>query len=194
MYLSRSLLFSTVLTAHVSAQVNGPQSLVDDANFSKLRPCAQNCFFYGGHSKTVADRLGTAISCSRTTTLLSRVAENDCYCRTDLQPSAHLDLSTCVLYYCSSNTNDMTSAWSVYDGYCTANGYLAAAAQTDPQPQPTATGRSGTAATPAQVPGSGNAVTVTVGGPIASSKPSMGRRISLPWTLMLSGVALVPLP
>src|SRR3569833_4330020 len=104
------------------SQNPGPQSLVDQGNFSKLRPCAQNCFFY--RAGYTSDYVGRYMQCSITTTLLSRVAENECYCRTDLQISAHLTISKRVLSLCASNTNDVTSALSVYDSYCTSNGYV----------------------------------------------------------------------
>jgi len=166
-----------LLIAGTVAQTPGPQSLIDRADFSKLRPCAQSCFFYrGGYTR---DYLGQAMRCSLTSTLLSSVADNDCLCRTDLQLSAHLTISTCVLKSCSSNSNDMTSAWSAYDNYCTANGFVAAAVETD-APQN---------AGPTAGPGPGATVTRIL--PTSTSKTSNASRSAPLWTLLVSGIAPV---
>ncbi|KFY99206.1 hypothetical protein V500_01438 [Pseudogymnoascus sp. VKM F-4518 (FW-2643)] len=191
------LLASTLFIVRAYAQNNGLQSLSNEANFSKLRPCAQLCFFYTYAGGLVGDEVGSIMSCSLTTTLLSRLAENDCYCRTDLQSSGHVGISTCAEFRCS-NTNDVTSAWSVYDNYCTANGYVAAAKTTA---QRTATTQLGsgtttatTAATPAGTPGSGYTVTVTPAPPVGTSKPSSGLRVPVPWSIFLSGLVSVLIP
>ena len=159
-----------LLLRGAAAQNPGVNTLLEDGSYSKLRPCAQSCFYYrGGYTR---DILGYSMRCSLTTTLLSTVAENECFCRTDLQLSAQLTISTCVLKRCSSNTNDVTSALGVYGAYCTANGYL------DGGPvdaQPTVAGQGGGGGGggggPAATAGAGNGAPIPTAG-----RPSAGVR------------------
>ena len=56
-------------------------------------------------------------------------------CRTDLTSSGSSILNSCVLGGCSSNTNDVNSAESIYAGYCASvNGAPAATAATTTKP------------------------------------------------------------
>jgi hypothetical protein len=52
---------------------------------------------------------------------------NDCFCRTDLQGDANNYISSCVYNRCSKNAHDLSIATSLYDDYCTSNGYTAEA-------------------------------------------------------------------
>jgi hypothetical protein len=166
------------------AQVPGPQTVLDHAGYSKLRPCAQGCFYYKG--QYTSDKLGLSLRCSITTILLSKVAENDCFCRSDLQISAHLSLSSCVLKSCQSNSNDMTSAWSVYDSYCTANGYFVGSGA---ESVPTAQDGNGPVATDPAAPGGGN--TRGAGIPVATAKPSSAYRAIPCGTTSLPGLIMI---
>jgi hypothetical protein len=58
----------------------------------------------------------------------STLVENSCYCRDDLISSMVSSLSSCVSASCSGNSDDVYSATSIYEGYCSSNGYVAAAA------------------------------------------------------------------
>ena len=122
--------FLSLLDA-VHGQQNGIQTIFGDPTYSKLRPCAQRCFYIqlGSPVDYLRDVLGSNIGCSmiRTTSITSlQVAENDCFCRTDLQPSAQAVITQCVLSRCNQNENDAATAGAMYNGYCSANGYYAA--------------------------------------------------------------------
>ncbi|KAM5356455.1 hypothetical protein ACJ41O_003101 [Fusarium nematophilum] len=55
---------------------------------------------------------------------------NDCYCRTDLQSRGQSFLTTCVSDNCKllgGYTNDLSTAASMYEGYCLKQGYTAEA-------------------------------------------------------------------
>jgi hypothetical protein len=52
--------------------------------------------------------------------------ENSCYCRDDLIPAMASSLSSCVSASCSGNSEDVYSATSIFEGYCSSNGYVAA--------------------------------------------------------------------
>jgi hypothetical protein len=51
--------------------------------------------------------------------------ENSCFCRSDLQAKAENHISTCVQSMCG-DTEDATSAVSIYEAYCTSAGFQAA--------------------------------------------------------------------
>jgi hypothetical protein len=61
-------------------------------------------------------------------------ASNDCYCRADHQPVAVSYLSSCVSKSCTVRDAqiDVNNAITVYDGYCSSNGYLVTAPATTP--------------------------------------------------------------
>jgi hypothetical protein len=44
-----------------------------------------------------------------------------CFCRSDQAPTATSAISSCVLSACSGHAADVTSALSLYDGYCSRN-------------------------------------------------------------------------
>jgi hypothetical protein len=70
------------------------------SNWNELRSCAQSCLEYG---------YITGLGCSL----------NDCYCRPDIVPQAVSIVSVCASSSCS-NTNDVVSATSFYEAYCTS--------------------------------------------------------------------------
>lgn len=55
--------------------------------------------------------------------------ENDCFCRADLQQNAENIIRSCVNNDCQE-TQDVNSAVSLYDAYCTGAGFTADAATT----------------------------------------------------------------
>ncbi len=124
-------IFLSLLNA-VYGQQDGIQTIFGDPTYSKLRPCAQRCFHIqlGSPVDYLRDVLGSSIGCPMvsTTSITSlQVAENNCFCRTDLQPSAQAVITQCVLSRCKQNQNDAATAGAMYSGYCSANGYYAAA-------------------------------------------------------------------
>ncbi len=117
---------SLITAAH--GQQDGIQTIFGDPTFSKLRPCAQRCFYIqlGSPVDYLRDILGSNLGCPmvRTTSITSlQVAENDCFCRPDLQASAQGVITQCVLSRCNQNDNDAATAGAMYSGYCAANGY-----------------------------------------------------------------------
>lgn len=53
---------------------------------------------------------------------------NECICRADLQADADVKIRSCVSSYCKKNEQDMASAVSIYDAYCTGAGFFRASA------------------------------------------------------------------
>jgi hypothetical protein len=88
--------------------------------FTSLRPCAQSCFVGNGDGDGILSDnmpdLGDELDCGFG-------ALNECLCRSDLMVTATSFLSSCVSKECS-NSNDVTSAVTVYSNYCViaANG------------------------------------------------------------------------
>lgn len=115
-----------LFVAMVAAQAEGTQSISSMSDYNALRPCAKSCFWRTSFNTRTKDELGSALKCQLKTTDFQTitVAMNDCFCRVDLQPSAYQSLSRCVDRYCSSNAYDLSSAGSLYNNYCTANGYI----------------------------------------------------------------------
>lgn len=116
------------LISIVSGQLDGLQTIFDDAAYTKLRPCAQGCFFIdlGEPATSLRDLLGSKMGCHivRTTvTTEFQLAENNCFCRADLQRSAHGEIYKCIVSRCDQNQNDVSAASAMYEGYCANNGY-----------------------------------------------------------------------
>ena len=90
------------------------QSLYSEDLYKQQRSCAQGCFVTccNGYSDNIANDL----SCPNPVL-------NSCYCRGDLQAVAVSIISSCVSSACSSDTIDIQSATSLYQAYCTSNGY-----------------------------------------------------------------------
>jgi hypothetical protein len=95
------------------------QSLYSEDVYKEQRSCAQYCF-----QDCCRDFIGhDVLSCSNP--ILS-----SCYCRSYLQSVAVSAISSCVKTGCSSDTVDIQSVTSIYQAYCTSNGYVAAATMT----------------------------------------------------------------
>jgi hypothetical protein len=106
-FLLRTVSSQTVSIQYVSA-------------YTSQRECAFAC---QGINPNDADVIANALSCD------TEPIENSCFCRSDLQAEAENYISTCVQRMCS-NTQDATSAVSIYDAYCTSAGFLKAAGNT----------------------------------------------------------------
>jgi hypothetical protein len=133
-------------------------TLTESTAYASQRPCAKRCFYYGSHGG--ADLLAGEIGCA-----LDPI-ENECICRSDLQQTADSFLRKCVSERCDANAIDISSAVSIYDAYCTSNGYTRATSTTQTKGA-TRTTSSGTPIAPATV-------TVTV---VQTVLASGGRRL-----------------
>jgi hypothetical protein len=110
-YLTR---FCIVLALASTVICQNPTYSIQSVNgYALLRACAQACLWNDLYN--LPDKLNCA-----------RPVLNACVCRTDLGPSASSFLTTCVNSECSSNSNDLVSAVSLYDSYCIANSYIPA--------------------------------------------------------------------
>jgi len=89
-------------SAHLSHQDTSynPQAF---SNWNELRNCAQSCLT--GYNNPSINSLGCTV--------------NDCFCRVDILPQAVSIISACASTACS-NTNDVVSATSFYEGYCSS--------------------------------------------------------------------------
>jgi hypothetical protein len=94
-------------------------SICSAAAYTSLRECAAYCISYNNLS--FCDYLARDLSCSPGGTAPENIL-NSCYCRSDLAPSAHSILSSCVSDSCSKNTVDIQQVVSLYDAYCAGVG------------------------------------------------------------------------
>jgi hypothetical protein len=107
-YLTVLFLLATLVSA------DGTFTITSLPAYTSQRVCAQNCFF-GGYWN-----LPYALGCQSPYL-------DSCACRTDLTSSGSSILNSCINTACSSNSNDINSAESLYMGYCaTVNGGPAA--------------------------------------------------------------------
>jgi hypothetical protein len=132
-------------------------TLTESTAYASQRPCAKKCFYWGSSTQGGADFLADRIGCE------VDPIENECICRSDLQQTADSFLRKCVSDNCGANAVDVSSAVSIYDDYCTSNGYTRATSTA----QTTRTTSSGTPIAPATV-------TVTV---VQTVLASGGRRL-----------------
>lgn len=88
-------------------------SIRSEDSFKAMRECARDCMAWNGSG----DLLGK-FGCNYP-------APNDCLCRTDLAAAATKHLSTCCAGKCTVGPaeGDISTAISVYQSYCMANGY-----------------------------------------------------------------------
>ena len=99
------LFFRTVSPQTVSIQY--------ETVYTSQRTCAFVCQGINDDADLIAEEL----NCD-TSSLL-----NSCFCRSDLQAKAEYYISSCVQNMCA-DTQDATSAVSIYDAYCTSAGFL----------------------------------------------------------------------
>src|SRR5277367_2791992 len=97
----------------VLSDASATQSLYSEDLYKQQRSCAQSCFVCCGVGN---DAVANDLSCPNPVL-------NSCYCRGDLQAVAVSYLSNCVSSSCSGDTVDIQSATSLYEAYCTSNGY-----------------------------------------------------------------------
>jgi hypothetical protein len=105
------------------------QTIASLTEWQNLDPCAQSCFQHGeGVGCTWAPLDSNALGCGAP--YCSEQAANDCYCRSDKQAVATSYLSSCIKKACTIGDPliDINSGVSIYEGYCTSLGYLAAPA------------------------------------------------------------------
>ena len=126
------------------AQENLPQSIFSLDVFSSQKPCAQACFTTGVLAGCFGDIVGDAIGCVNDNAcgLGTRgLAPNNCYCRTDLQPVAESFLTSCVKSACTVGdaSIDISNAGSIYDYYCSSQGFPVSVAATTTQESSQAT-------------------------------------------------------
>jgi len=112
----------------IRAQETLPQTIFSLDIFSSQKPCAQACFTTGPIGGCFADVVGDALGCVNDDScgLGSRgLAPNDCYCRTDLQSVAESFITSCVKNACTVGDSliDISSAGSIYDYYCSSQGF-----------------------------------------------------------------------
>ena len=95
---AKSILLVLLTSAHLSLQDSqyNPGSFSD---WNGLRSCAQFCL------EDQYDNLGCTL--------------NDCYCRADIIPQVVSLVSACVSSQCS-DTNDIVSATSFFEAYCSS--------------------------------------------------------------------------
>jgi hypothetical protein len=119
-----------LLNAAVQAQSIGTQSIASDAAWQAMDPCART-YFQTWVAGCWAPQLDGILGCDSNYCLY---ASNECYCRADHQPVAVSYLNSCVSKSCTVGNAqiDINSAVTVYDGYCTSNGYSATAPATTP--------------------------------------------------------------
>ncbi|KAN0099941.1 hypothetical protein V8E51_013716 [Hyaloscypha variabilis] len=84
--------------------------------YTSQRDCAFAC---QGINPDDADVIANYLTCD------TEPLENSCFCRSDLQAKAENHISTCVQSMCG-DTEDATSAVSIYEAYCTSAGFQAA--------------------------------------------------------------------
>lgn len=115
------LLFYLSLTL---AQNTAPQTLSSLSIFSSQKPCAQSCFIVNDFGCLI-DNIGIAVGCVPDGGCQRAAASNNCYCRTDLQSVAESYLTSCVQNSCTvgDSSIDMSSAGSIYNYYCSSQGF-----------------------------------------------------------------------
>jgi hypothetical protein len=91
-----------------SPLTTGTLTIKQLADYTALRTCAQTCVDRGNDNSDLEGHL----ECGDSKIL------NSCFCRQDLRPSASTFLSSCIVTRCKYNNQDVTSAWRLYDGYC----------------------------------------------------------------------------
>jgi hypothetical protein len=105
--LSSSLLLSTVLS-----QSSATGSIYNNPAFTSQRLCALECILCGYGTTGQHDCLAAALSCNDGSPL-----QNNCYCRSGLQPATVSYVASCVTSACS-DTVDIDNAVGIYTSYC----------------------------------------------------------------------------
>jgi len=120
------------------AQPAATASIFASNQYLEQVECVQNCIWHHGASNDVVDFVGCGSPFL-----------NGCICNPSEASSASSFLTSCVLANCTSNSNDVTSAVSVYSVYCAGDATV-----------PTTTSESSvSSSTNAATPGSGVSTT-----------------------------------
>jgi hypothetical protein len=129
-----ALLFFLSLTL---AQPDAQETIYSLDVYASQKPCAQGCFVYyqnGCQTDAVAGAIGCQNYCNS-------MAPNYCYCRSDLQLIAQSYITACVKDGCTvgDSSIDISSAGSIYNYYCSSQGFPAAAIVTTTTQEVTST-------------------------------------------------------
>ncbi|KAK4220671.1 hypothetical protein QBC38DRAFT_172202 [Podospora fimiseda] len=115
---------------HASLVSAAQQNIAAYSGYSSQRECAKTCFqsTFISAGGVVIDTLGITLGCAPPTSLqYKELAQVDCYCKPDLQDSAHDFLTQCISGSssgrgCGGTSGDTDldakTAIGIYDGYC----------------------------------------------------------------------------
>jgi len=171
------LIFFCILLARTHA--DGTVSIANQPAVTRARPCVQACLWCGQYwlincagGANGAIGIGNIVSCNNL---------DSCVCRTDFESSISSYLTTCINAQCNANTNDLSTAVSLYNGYCRIDG-----ATLDNYPATTAAvaGTTTLAATPGSTP------TVIVYSTVISSSPKLATTMSK-WPLIIAAALVI---
>ncbi|OAL54571.1 hypothetical protein IQ07DRAFT_628370 [Pyrenochaeta sp. DS3sAY3a] len=141
------VLLSLLSLGLAASSESAPQLLYQVDSFSAMKTCAQRCFWYNSAGCTI-DKLAADLGCPYGYCKKDGEfgAPNSCYCRADNMPVAGTLLSSCIKSACTVGNSlvDISSATSLYSGYCSSLGFQAA---TDEVPAITTADTRGTMAT-----------------------------------------------
>jgi hypothetical protein len=171
------LVFFGVLLPNTHA--DGTVSIASQPAVQRARPCVQNCLFCGEY--WLLNCAGGANGAIGIVNIVSCNDLDSCVCRTDFESSISSYLTTCVNTQCNSNTNDLSTAVSLYNGYCGIDG-----ATLDNYPATTAAvaGTTTLGATPGGTP------TIIVYSTAVSSSSNLATNTSK-WPLMIAGALVI---
>ena len=98
------------------------QTIASADAYPLQRKCVKSCYWSQG-----CDLVGNILGCD--SGCYGTAALDSCWCRPDLQSSAESYISSCVKSMCSTVGGevslDISTAVSLYGGYCTGKGYSA---------------------------------------------------------------------
>ena len=122
--LALAICFSLIPPSLAQDPATETQTLWSQDIYSSQKPCAQQCFL-GDFGGCGIDQIAYQIGCNFNECSDKFGATNGCYCRTDLQSVAQSYVSQCVKTRCTIGDSeiDISSAVSIYDSYCVANGF-----------------------------------------------------------------------
>jgi hypothetical protein len=121
-----------VLTSALPSLQDAPYNPSGFSDWNELRNCVQTCLSDGPYTDFADSNLGCAL--------------NDCYCRVDIIPQAVSIVSSCASSLCS-NTNDVATATSFYEAYCSSATNTVAISQITNNPTTAAPGSTDTGTT-----------------------------------------------
>lgn len=102
---AKAILLALITSVHPSLQQGTTYDPSTFSDWKDLRSCVQSCLSDGAYSDFADSSLGCTV--------------NACYCRADIIPQAVSIVSSCASSLCS-NTNDVATATSFYEAYCSS--------------------------------------------------------------------------